>query len=1693
MRRKKKAMILLLCGVIALMAVGYSILSTTLNITGRTKVMMNWSVFISDIHEIDKSHAITQHATVDSMLSASFAVDFEIPGAYAVYEVTVKNQGEMDAVLKAIKGLENQNNQGINFSVENLTIDEPLLAHTEKKFQVRVEWDKDATKVPDGPQDITIDLEYTQTEEGTGDVSAPEAKPSIEEIGTNYISINSGCQDSESGIKNIEYKEGNNEWQNGISIQTFKNLTSGSYRYQVRCTNGSGLTTTSQVIEVTTKDLETPTYTVNKEGWANQKEVTITYPSGQDNYVYEYSIDGEKTWLKTTTATTVVTFTSNGSIVARVSDGTNTKKGTVFTVDQIDSNVPSAPTLDTSQVSSDWSSQDQTIVIDSTSTSPSGLDHYEYYISTSKDGLENGTWITLGKDETNIIISSQGENYIYVREVNGAGTTGELTEPVRVRIDKTAPENIEPTGIEPTSKSITVTTTPKDDQSGITKIEFSKDGGKTWVDNGTNPNFTFDNLTTGQYDIVVRVTNGSGLTTTSNKQTVSTISIPTPTYSINTTGWATSKTVTITYPERQTDFIYEYSINEGNNWTTVESGTTVNVDFAANGSVIARVRDGVNTVTASTYTVDKIDSGTPTEPILTGGSDAWTSSSRTISISAPSTSASGIKNYQYYISTSNISQENGTWTNLESGVTQVTVSQAGTSYVYFRAINNVGTIGTISTPQTVKIDATGPSASLAVTGKTTKSVSLSATCVDNESGITKYEFSKDNGSSWTSSGTTSTYTFENLTTGSYSFKVKCTNGSELTSESSAVNDSTNEITAPTYSINTTDWATSKTVTITYPERQADFIYEYSIDAGSQWITVPSGTTVNVEFTANGSVIARIQDGVNTKTASTYTVDKIDSGIPTSPTLTGGSDTWTNSSRTISISTPSTSASGIKNYQYYISTSNTSQTGGTWIDLGAGVTSIDITTNGTNYIFMRAVNNAGTVGSISSPQTTMIDTGTPTAPTLTGGSDAWSTSAKTISVATPSTSTSGIKNYQYYISTSSSSQTGGTWTDLGAGVTSIDITTNGTNYIFMRAVNNAGTVGSISSPQTTMIDTGTPTAPTLTGGSDAWSTSAKTISVATPSTSTSGIKNYQYYISTSNSSQTGGTWTDLGAGVTSIDISNNGTNYIFMRAVNNAGTIGTISSPQTTKIDPTDPINISVGKGTVTSKSIQVTANGSDNESGITKYEYSKDDGGTWVTGTSNTYTFSDLTTGTYNVKVRLTNGSGLTTTSSTLAITTTEIPTPTYSIDTTDWATKKVVTITYPERQADFIYEYSTNGGSSWETVSSGTTASVTFTSNGSVIARVRDGVNTKTASTYTVSKIDTTPPTSVSVSSGSITASSIQVTANGTDWGSGIVKYEFSKDNGSSWVNNGTNRTYTFTGLSSFTTYNIKVRVTNGAGLQSVSNTTSIMTLERMTTYLINNKVQNSVNAGESGLVRIGNSGEITTSSSPREYRYIGPNPNNYIRFNNELWRIIGIFDGQLKIIRNESRGMDWDINDVNDWSKASLQTYLNNDYYGTINSEDQTKIDSTYVWKLGGSSTNNDVTAQMFYERERGTTVYSGRPTEWTGSIALMYPSDYGFATSGGSTTNRSSCLAKELYNWDSVEDCYTNSWLYDSSKRQWTLTPNASSSTDVFRVFSGGHVGGTLNASWADDSRPVVYLNSNVMYISGSGTSSDPYILQ
>mgnify|MGYP004581653205 FL=1 len=166
-----------------------------------------------------------------------------------------------------------------------------------------------------------------------------------------------------------------------------------------------------------------------------------------------------------------------------------------------------------------------------------------------------------------------------------------------------------------------------------------------------------------------------------------------------------------------------------------------------------------------------------------------------------------------------------------------------------------------------------------------------------------------------------------------------------------------------------------------------------------------------------------------------------------------------------------------------------------------------------------------------------------------------------------------------------------------------------------------------------------------------------------------------------------------------------------------------------------------------------------------------------------------------------------------------------------------------------------------------------------------------------------------------------------------------------------------------------------------------------------------------------------------------------------------------------------------------------------GLKNDATRNAIESV-VWNLGGSSTYNDVTSSMFYERERGTTVYSGHATTWTGKIGLIYPSDYGYATAGGSTTNRSTCLTTTMGYWDGsgVTDCKNNDYLYHSDHPwPWTLAPLSSGSDVAFRVGTGGDVsGGYVNN--AGGVRPAAYLKSDILLSGvGDGSSTSPYQLK
>ena len=215
-------------------------------------------------------------------------------------------------------------------------------------------------------------------------------------------------------------------------------------------------------------------------------------------------------------------------------------------------------------------------------------------------------------------------------------------------------------------------------------------------------------------------------------------------------------------------------------------------------------------------------------------------------------------------------------------------------------------------------------------------------------------------------------------------------------------------------------------------------------------------------------------------------------------------------------------------------------------------------------------------------------------------------------------------------------------------------------------------------------------------------------------------------------------------------------------------------------------------------------------------------------------------------------------------------------------------------------------------------------------------------------------------------------------------------------------------------------------------------------------------------------------------DYRYIGSDPNNYVEFNNELWRIIGVFkvenengnwEERIKIVRNESIGnMAWDSNNVNEWTTASLNAYLNGEYYNSLIDSAKDMIDSVKYYLGGNKELNKD--ASSYYNFERGTTVYSGNSINWIGKIGLIYVSDFVYTYSNG------------------VLEDSTNSWIYS---HMWGMLINCrenQGSTHVMRI--NGTILSFNSSKNKYGVKPSLYLSSKVKITSGDGTESNPYKL-
>ena len=286
---------------------------------------------------------------------------------------------------------------------------------------------------------------------------------------------------------------------------------------------------------------------------------------------------------------------------------------------------------------------------------------------------------------------------------------------------------------------------------------------------------------------------------------------------------------------------------------------------------------------------------------------------------------------------------------------------------------------------------------------------------------------------------------------------------------------------------------------------------------------------------------------------------------------------------------------------------------------------------------------------------------------------------------------------------------------------------------------------------------------------------------------------------------------------------------------------------------------------------------------------------------------------------------------------------------------------------------------------------------------------------------------------------------------------------------------------------------------------------------------------APKSGTSAVGGSAWTLNEDHVGEWRYSGKNPDNYVSFNGELWRIIGVMPNTtyctgtftdnsctaaktsslVKIMRNSTEGKAaWNTGGANDWPSASLKTTLQGKTYA---SNAHTAVAN---WPLYGIAAGYTVSAEgsadVFYKKERNIDnrglVYGTNSASWYGKVGLMYPSDYAYSTTGGTTYSRDDCIESPSYSWGGSDEynteCAANSWVRYASitstapstaYAHWFLTPGGERADYTMVVKATGQTNrSSVTAASTYYVHPVVYLTPETMISGGTGTYNNPYTI-
>lgn len=373
---------------------------------------------------------------------------------------------------------------------------------------------------------------------------------------------------------------------------------------------------------------------------------------------------------------------------------------------------------------------------------------------------------------------------------------------------------------------------------------------------------------------------------------------------------------------------------------------TIKTDTLVNGTYKIKINPGAvtnannmsNTLESITDLSFTIDSTVPENPVMSANPTGWTNSDVTVSIVYSDDSI--VKEYSY---------DSSIW---EEYIDPIVVSENNTT-IYARGEDNVGNESGLATLTVANIDKTVPSLNVTSSGKTTSSITINASASDAGSGINtfSYQYSKDDGITWSPSTSDVSYTFNGLTTNTYNFKVKVLDNAGNETISNTLNVSTQAVGTITLSATPTGWTNGNvSVTINYPSEI--ITKQYSID-GTTWNNYTSPVIVSSN---NITVYAKGLDAAgNQAVQASITVANIDKTMPTIAFGTNGASNVIAASTVVTAS--ELGGSGLSTLRYVWDTQSAVTPSSGWTAFTSGAT-ITKAGPGTYYLWINAVDGAG---------------------------------------------------------------------------------------------------------------------------------------------------------------------------------------------------------------------------------------------------------------------------------------------------------------------------------------------------------------------------------------------------------------------------------------------------------------------------------------------------------------------------------------------------------------------------------------------------------------------------------------------------------------------------------------------------------------------------------------------------------------